>query len=75
MIHEFEQIVPTLPSEAGLHVAQEGEVLLPRVRLGEKLLEGLQQWKQDLLLVNRLVASNETTLTCIVSLGIRLGTI
>lgn len=71
VIHEFEQIVPTLPSEAGLHVAKEGEVLLPWVRLGEKLLEGLQQWKQDLLLVNRLVASKETTLTCIVSLGIR----
>lgn len=52
-------------------MAKEGEVLLPRVRLGEKLLEGLQQWKQELLLVNRLVASKEKTLICIVSLGIR----
>lgn len=56
VIHEFEQVVPALAPEAGLHMAEKGKVLLPRVCLGEKLLKGLQQWKQDLLLVNWFVA-------------------
>lgn len=29
VIHEFEQIVPTLTPEAGLHMAEEGQILLP----------------------------------------------
>lgn len=61
MIHEFEQIVPAPTPKAGLHVAEEGQVLLARVRLREKLLKGLQQWKQYLLLVNWFVTAKETT--------------
>lgn len=55
MVHEFEQILPALAPEAGLHVTQEGQILLPRVCLGEQVLEGLPQWEQDLLVVNWLV--------------------
>lgn len=55
MVHELEQILPALPPEAGLHVTQEGQVLLPRVRLGEEVLEGLAQGEQDLLVVYWLV--------------------
>lgn len=55
MIHELEQVLPAFPSEACLHVAQEGQVLLARVRLREEVFEGLSQWQQDLLVVHRLV--------------------
>lgn len=56
-IHEFEQVLPALAPEAGLHVTQEGQVLLPRVRLGEQVLEGLPQREQNLLVVHWLVAA------------------
>lgn len=55
MVHELEQVLPAFPSEACLHVAQESQVLLARVRLREEVLEGLSQWQQDLLVVHRLV--------------------
>lgn len=55
MVHEFEQVLPALSPEAGLHMAQEGQVLLPRVCLREKVLKGLPQGEQDLLVVNWLV--------------------
>lgn len=59
VVHEFEQVLPALPPEAGLHVAQEGQVLLPRVRLREEVLEGLAQREQDLLVVHWLVAASD----------------
>lgn len=58
VVHEFEQILPAFPPEAGLHVTQEGQVLLPGVGLGEELFEGLAQREQDLLMVHRFVAAN-----------------
>lgn len=59
VVHEFEQVLPALLPEAGLHVAQEGQVLLPRVRLREEVLEGLAQREQDLLVVHWLVAASD----------------
>lgn len=56
VVHEFKQILPTLASEAGLHVTEEGQVLLSRVGLGEQVLEGLTQREQDLLYVHWLVS-------------------
>ena len=55
MVHEFEQILPALLPEASLNMTQEGQVLLPRVGLGEQVLKGLSQREQDLLVVYRLV--------------------
>lgn len=55
MVHEFEQILPALPPEAGLYMAQEGQILLPRVRLREQVLKGLPEREQDLLVVYWLV--------------------
>ncbi len=63
MVHEFEQILPAFPSEAGLHVTQEGQVLLPRVCLGEQVFKGLSQGEQDLFVVHRLVPALERKTT------------
>lgn len=41
VVHELEQVLPAFSSKACLHVAQEGQVLLARVRLREEVLEGL----------------------------------
>lgn len=65
MVHEFEQILPAFPPEAGLHVTQESQVLLPRVGLGEQVLEGLAQREQDLLVVYWLVAAKDKQITII----------
>ena len=59
VVHEFEQILPAFPPEAGLNVTQEGQVLLPRVGLGEQVLEGLPQREQDLLVVHWLVPTSD----------------
>lgn len=59
MVHEFEQILPTLSPEAGLHMPQESQVLLPWVGLREKVFKGLPQREQYLLMVNWLVPTLE----------------
>ena len=59
MVHEFEQILPALPPEAGLHMTQESQVLLPRVCLGEQILKGLPEREQDLLVINWLVPASD----------------
>lgn len=55
VVHELEEVLPAFASEAGLHVTQEGEVLLARVRLREQILERLAQGQQDELMVHRFV--------------------
>lgn len=56
MVHESKQILPALFPKAGLYMAQEGQVLLPGVRLGEQVLKSLPQGQQDLPVVYWLVS-------------------
>ena len=58
VVHELEQVRPALAPEAGLHVAQEGQVLLAGVRLGEHVLEGLTQGQQDQLVVHWFITAD-----------------
>lgn len=60
VVHEFEQVLPPLLPEAGLHVTQERQVLLPGVGLGEQVLEGFAQGQQDLFVVYWLVSASNS---------------
>lgn len=59
VLHELEQVLPALPSEAGLHVTQEGQVLLPGVGLREQVLKSLAQRQQELPVVHWLVPAEQ----------------
>lgn len=55
VVHELEQVLPAFAPEAGLHVTQEGDVLLARVRLREQILKRLTQGQQDELMIHGFV--------------------
>lgn len=55
MVHEFQQVLPALAPEAGLHMAQKGDVLLSGVRLREQILESLTQRQQDQPVIHRFI--------------------
>lgn len=60
VVHEFEQVLPTFTPETGLHVTQEGDVLLTRVCLREQILKRLTQRQQDMLMIHRFVPETHT---------------
>lgn len=61
VVHELEQVLPAFPSEAGLHVTQEGYVLLAGVRLREQILKRLAQGQQDELMIHGFVPARHTS--------------